>query len=222
MAQLTGDEKKKFLRDKLEDQRRFMEKSIRDFAAGDIAEAVRLAVAMRVLVHETSNSKALLAQLTANYLQLEILDRKPPSTPKRPPGHGVAVVLYVPVSFTLSQEGVRLDATLKPENYIVSILGRWWTRQSLLLPGLGGFSRKEIILGLVDKEGGAHVDLNLSPRYKQLLASQQLAIGCAGQTVTPLNLSRFMAAQAAVELLDCLDKNLPRAGGILASHVAQS
>jgi hypothetical protein len=72
-------------------------------------------------------------------------------------------------------------------------------------------SRKEVGLGLADKEGGAHVDVNLSPRYRPLLASQQLQVGWNEQAVSPLNLSRYMTAQAAVELLDCLNKSFPTA-----------
>lgn len=93
--------------------------------------------------------------------------------------------------------------------YATSIVGKWWTRPSLILPGLGGFSRREIVLGLADKEGGAHVDVNPSPRYRQLLDSKQLQMGWSKEGVSPLNLSRFMAAQAAVHLLDCLNKNFP-------------
>jgi hypothetical protein len=40
--------------------------TIAEFAAGDLAEAVRMAVAMRVLVHETGSSKPLLKQLAGN------------------------------------------------------------------------------------------------------------------------------------------------------------
>jgi hypothetical protein len=68
MAKLTGDERKEFLGEKLEEQRHLLDKSIKEFASGDLAEGVRLAISMRVLVHETGSSKPLLGQLTANYL----------------------------------------------------------------------------------------------------------------------------------------------------------
>jgi|SRR5580704_7675158 hypothetical protein len=209
MAKLTGDEKKKFLREKLEEQRHLLGKSIREFASGDLAEGVRLAIAMRVLVHETGGSKPLLGQLTPNYLQLEVLDRKPPKEEKLPPGTHKAVVMSVPISVQISDRGVLLNTNLGVDDYEPSILGKWWTRPCLILPGLGGLSRKEIVLGITDKEGGAHVDVNLSPRYRQLMDSKQLQIGWGKGEVTPLNLSRYMTAQAAVELLHCLNKNFP-------------
>ncbi len=212
MPKLKDDEKKKFLLEKLEEQRHLISKSINEFASGDLAEGVRLATATRVLIHETSASKPLLAQLTPNYLQLEILDSNPEHQDENhPPGVRKAVVMVVPISIQISDEGVFLNPKLGTGARSISILGRWWNRPALVLPGLGGFSRKEIILGLSNKEGGAHVDVNLPLRYQQLLASQQLQIGWNKEGVTPLNLSRFMAAQSAVEFLDCLNRNFPKA-----------
>lgn len=209
MAKLTGEDKKKFLSEKLEEQRHLLDKSIKEFASGDLAEAVRLAIAMRVMVHETGGSKPLLGQLTPNYLQLKILDRKPMKEEKPPPGTQSAVIMSVPISVHISDKGVFINSKLDVEDYEPSILGKWWTRPCLILPGLGGLTRREIILGLADKEGGAHVDVNLSPRYRQLIESKQLQIGWNNEGVTPLNLSRYMTAQAAIELLDCLNKNFP-------------
>jgi hypothetical protein len=209
MAKLRGEEQKRFLREKLAEQRHLLHKSINEFVCGDLAEAVRLAIAMRVLVHETGRNKPLLGHLTRNYLELEILDRSPAKEEKLPPGVAKSVVMSVPISVKVSGKGVFLNPDLDRQSYSPSILGKWWTRYSLILPGLGGFSRKEIVLGLADKEGGAHVDVDLPDRYRQLMASQQLQIGWNKESVSPLNLSRFMTAQAALELLDCLTRNFP-------------
>jgi hypothetical protein len=72
---------------------------------------------------------------------------------------------------------------------------------------LGGFSRKEIVLGLSNKEGGAHVDTDMTKKYRQLLDCKSLQVGWNQEGVSPLNLSRLMAGQAGIELLDCLDTN---------------
>jgi len=209
MAKLTGEDQKKFLREKLEEQRHLLRKSIKEFAKGDLAEAVRIAIGMRILVHETSSSKPLLKQLSTNYLELQILDRALAKEGPLPPGTQSIVIMSVPISVKITNDGIFLNPDLDVEAYVPSLLGKWWTRSCLLLPGLGGFSRKEIVLGLADKEGGAHVDVNLPERYQQLLASKQLQIGWGKDEVSPLNLSRFMTAQAAVELLDCLNMNFP-------------
>jgi hypothetical protein len=206
MAKLAGDDKKRFLQEKLEEQRHLLRKSITEFASGDLAEAVRIAVVVRILVHETGSQKPLLKQLTPNYLQLEILDQKPSKQEQLPPGIKSAVVMSVPIGLSLSGKGVFFNPRLDLENYAPSIVGTWWNRPCLILPGLGGYARKEIVLGLADKEGGAHVDSNLNQRYRQLIESKQFQIGVNKQSVSPLNLSRYMAAQTAIELLDCLDK----------------
>lgn len=212
MAKLTGEERKKFLRERLDEQHHLLKKSIKDFTSGDLAEGVRLAIALRILIHETGNSKALLGQITPNYLQLQIPDRRKENEAKEklPPGTHSVVVMSVPISVKITAEGTFLDPHLDPAGYELSIVGKWWTRDDcLILPGLGGFSRKEIVLGLADKEGGAHVDINLAPKYRQLTSSKQLQVGCGEEKVTPLNLSRFLSAQVAVEMLDCLDRHFP-------------
>ena len=212
MAKLSGENKKQYLRERFEEQRLFLSKSIKEFVSGDLAEAVRIAITIRVLVHETGSSKSLLGQLTPNYLDLKILDRAPvrEETQELPHGTQSVVVMSVPISVKMKAEGVFLNPDLDVEAYQASILGKWWGRHSLILPGLGGFSRKEIVRGLADKEGGAHVDTDINPKYQQLLDSKSLQLGWNQEAVSPLNLSRFMAGQAGVELLDCLDKNFPR------------
>ena len=128
MAKLAGDEKKSFLRDKLEEQRHFL-KSIRDFVSGDLSEAVRLATAIRVLVHETGNSAPLLKQLTANYLQLDIMDMKPEKQEKLPPGIMKATVMVVPVSLD-NRWPVVFESRPLRSSRAPSILGKWWERPS--------------------------------------------------------------------------------------------
>lgn len=211
MAKLTGEDHRKFLREKLEEQRHLLRKSVDELTSGDLAEGVRVAAAIRVLVHETASSKPLLKQLTANYLQLNILD-SPEARPQSAPRGAVgAVVMSVPINIRIiSNEGVFLNRKLEEQNRVPTILGKWWQRPSLILPGIGGLSRKEVVLGLANKEGGAHVDADMSTRYQQLLNCKSFQIGWSQEAVTPLNLSRFMAGQAGIELLDCLDRNFPK------------
>lgn len=210
MAKLTGEEKKKFLREKLEEQRHLLGKSVKEFTCGDLSDAVRIATIMRVLVHETGRCKPLLKEITPSYLELRILDH-PPAKPPQPPPAGTqgTVIMSVPIGVKISADGVFLNPELAIDQLTPSILGKWWGRLSLILPGLGGFSRKEIVLGLADKEGGTHVDLDMTERYKKLLECKSFQIGWNNDGVTPLNLSRFMTGQAGLELLNCLDRNFP-------------
>jgi hypothetical protein len=213
MAKLTWEERQKFLNERLVEQHHLLRKSIDEFASGDLAEAIRIATVIRVLAHETASSKPLLKQLTPNYLELKILDSKPTIPEKLPPGIQSAVVMSVPISVKITEHGVFLDKELHLEAKALSILGRWWTRTSLILPGLGGFSRKEVILGLANKEGGAHVDTDITRKYQQLLDCKSLQIGWGRENVSPIKLSRFVSGQAGVELLDCLNRSFPAISG---------
>jgi len=188
----------------LEEQRHLLRKSINDVAAGDLVEAVRIAAIIRVLVHETGSSKPLLKQLTSNYLELAILDGREPHAAR---DH---MVLRFPVSMKLSPESVSFNPDLDTAGAALSILGKWWETPCLILPGLGGFSRRELVLGLANKEGGAHVDPNVSKRYQQLMGYKSIQMG-PQHALSPLNVSRLMVAQAGVELLDCIERKFPRA-----------
>jgi hypothetical protein len=158
MEKLNSSERRAALRLRLEEQRHLLRKSINDLAKGDLAEALRISVILRMLVHETAASKPLLKQLVPNYLELPVPDEPPPAKEELPPGIQKAVVLSVPVSFTMSAEGVFFNPKLA-DNRIQVPLGLWWERPSLIIPGSGGFSRKEVVLGLAHKEGGGHIDL---------------------------------------------------------------
>lgn len=115
--------------------------------------------------------------------------------------------MRIPVRFKLSSSGTSFDPTLEGE-YEVTILGKWWEGPSwVILPGLGGFTRKEIVLSVADKDGGTHVDMDRNQRLKRLFANESFQIG-AGKA-SPLDLCRYLTASAGVQLMECLDRNFP-------------
>lgn len=69
------------------------------------------------------------------------------------------------------------------------------------------YRRKQVILILANKEGGAHVDENEDQDYKRLMTDPPLTfVGPGVQLDTP-DLARFLTAQSGVEILDCLKRN---------------
>ena len=62
------------VRTKIAEQKGFLERSVADYLDGHTAEAMRLALSIRVLVHETARQTPLLKMFRTNYLDLEILD----------------------------------------------------------------------------------------------------------------------------------------------------
>jgi hypothetical protein len=199
MAKLTSSERQVLLKVKLDEQRHLLRKSIDGLAVGDLAEALRVSTILRILMHESGSTKPLLKQLATDYLNLEILDTPPPSA---------GAIFSIPVSFRISSEGVYLNPRLSDER-VPAPLGRWWERPCLILMGLGGFSRRELVLGLANKEGGAHIDLSVSNRYGKLLEYKSFQMGPSQSECSAINLSRLMVGQAGVEMLDCLQRNFP-------------
>jgi hypothetical protein len=210
VASMTSQERKQFYLRALEDQRHLLRDAIAGMGAGDLTRALNVATAIRVLVHETGNSKPLLKSIQSNYRGLRILLRLPPPPPACPPGIR-AVTFYCPISAAVSTAGVvSLITILDTSEYEQSTLGEWWANACMLLPGIGPVTRKELVLGLTNKEGGAHVDAERMPaKYNLLMGSKFVQFRINEINLGPLNIARLVAGKCGVELLDCLDKNFP-------------
>jgi len=211
---MTEVDKKQYYLSRFEDQRHLLRTAIRGMAAGDITQALTVAVVIRVLVHETGSQKPLLKHLKPNHLELPILDRDLKTITAPPPDlkPGVqAITFFCPISAKISaSEGkttIALATDLDPAQYVKSTLGAWWENACMILPGLGPFFRHELILNLADKEG-AHVDPKIKQRYQNVLESKFVNTLVNGENAA-LNVSRLVAGKCGVELLDCLDRNFP-------------
>ena len=66
------------------------------------------------------------------------------------------------------------------------------------------------MLGLANKEGGAHVDPDISKKYQRLMESKSVQVGNSKDNLTPLKLSRLLAGQSGLELLWYLEKHFPQ------------
>jgi hypothetical protein len=211
MANMSADERRQYSLSRLEDHRHLLRTAIAAMAAGDLTRALNVATSIRVLVHETSSQKPLLKKLTPSYLDLPILERGIPRPQNVSQGTPV-VPLWLPIYAKIfASEGkitVGLITDFGGPSYQHSTLGAWWDNPCMVLPGLGPFFRRELILNLADKEG-AHVDANISQRYQVVLSSQYVRASTQDISLGALNVSRLIAGRAGVELLDCLDKNFP-------------
>ena len=210
MAKMSSEEREKFHRKALEEQRHLLKAAITGMAAGDLTQALHVAVQIRVLVHE-GTGKPLLKHLDDNYLELPILDRIPEPQPRGPVGGVRSITFFCPVSAQLkAPEGtISLITELLSERHELSKLGVWWRNACMNLPGIGPVERRELILGLSNKEGGAHVDADISEKYKNLMASRFFNAKINNVDLGPVNISRLVAGKSGVELLDCLDRNFP-------------
>lgn len=192
------------LLDKLREQMGLLRASLDSFYQGNFAEGLRIATIIRVLVHETYQSKPLLKQIRHDALSLEIPEHVDDAKP------GQEEIMRFAV-------GVRPGPTLAPaadlrsEHYYLSSVGSWWNRIVFTFPSRVGtqvtYTRKQIVLILANREGGAHLDPDEDPSYRRLLTDQPLRFAFRGVPVETPDLARFLTAQSGVEMLDCLKRN---------------
>lgn len=141
------------------------------FDAGGESHAKPLATAIRVLVHE-SRGKSLLRQLRVkDHLQFIDTTSPPPPSGAIVIGSGLAVIR---MGFG-EEEGTGYAAPLDGRTRRPVLRFRPWWSQPVLDDGEGShFNRRDLVLGLAHKDGGAHVDLDLERAYAALSRSNSL------------------------------------------------
>lgn len=155
------------LLDHLKEQIAFMERSAASFDNGFEDEAKRLAIVIRVLVHDTSHSKSLLTQLDKK--SIRFYDSTVPYHPySLAPYHGLIMI------GTSSERGARFVAPLDGGAPTRSRTKRipfktWWDGIFVIKDENGKtFTRKDLVLNTAHKDGGAHVDPSLDEAYASL------------------------------------------------------
>jgi hypothetical protein len=171
-------------KERLADQLRFLKTSCERYDEGDEREAVRIAVTLRVLFHDTKTSTSLLTHLNAkDKVTLYSVSRPPPPGTLEYRGMGRTTLVITPKDYEVFRwvEPV-LDDEAHP--HTAMSVRDWWempvfvssTDGRLRLMGTLAestgknvvISRNDIILGAANKDGGAHVDELLAPDYEFL------------------------------------------------------
>lgn len=155
------------LQDHFIDQLEFLESSSAGYDIGFEGEVKRLAVSARVLVHDTDKSTSLLKLLEKKSKQF--FDTSVPFDEQNVLSHSslVAIVLgergAVPIPL--------LDDA--PFSRFISF-DAWWNGIVFVDTQRNEFSRKDIVLSLANKEGGAHVEKLLDQKYADLRKKNSL------------------------------------------------
>ena len=140
----------------------FLETSANSFDAGAEEEAMRLAVAIRVLVHETKSSHSLLGQMGKN---LEFYDTSSDLDPQNVLAHGGLITILTGPYQT--RYVARLDNF--PINAVKRIdFDSWWNKPVFVDKQGRKLTRKNLILTSANQDGGAHVDPYLEKKYANL------------------------------------------------------
>jgi hypothetical protein len=145
------------LEQQLIEQIQFLRTSAERYDSGIKAEAKRMAVALRILLHDTSNSTSLLCALGEKeaiqyYDSIEEIDSE-------------KTISFLGVRITVTRDGATFvpRLTVPPKKVTFD---EWWNRIVIFTPAENiEFTRKDIILSLANTDGGAHVDPELERDY---------------------------------------------------------
>ena len=151
------------LREHLSEQLAWLRNSAALYDAGQVHEAKRLAVPIRVLVHDTRLSLSLLKQLGLK--GLAFVDTASDAKPGNLISHFGLVVLEK------SARGLRYTAMLSDTRRGVGItipFEAWWTKVVIVDDERQQLTRRDLVLAVANQDGGAHVDPELSEVYAKL------------------------------------------------------
>ena len=160
-------------------QLRFLASSANELDRGDADEAIRIATAIRVIVHHTSNSSSLLAQLGVPEVSLLSTTRGFfEDGPGEKPWVGASSFHYDGAGFLRqTAEGLLYRPKLGDGSYRGYLSAQDWWRQVIFgLDPTTIYSRRAIVLGAANQDGGAHVDPNPDERYLRLAYKQEFGV----------------------------------------------
>lgn len=193
-----------------DEQIKFMEASSSSYDAGFKGESKRLAVVIRTLVHDTTNSKSLLSQLGKK--NIGFIDTSKEYNPHNLLAH------FGLVAMRMSIGGDKPGATYVPLLDDVPFgtvktvpFAKWWN-QIIFAFKRNIITRKELVLTVANQDGGAHVDPKLDDKYLELSRRNALGWTFTGPNVSkePLKGAELASVrQIAHELLMSLKKSVP-------------
>jgi hypothetical protein len=193
------------LREHLAEQLRFLKTSADGYDQGVVAEAKRMAVAIRILVHDSpkSKSRSLLGQL--NEKQRLFLDTSYPETPGN-------ITHYGGLIQQVCAPGVTKHMPLLDDEHLPAIpmpvpFDRWWNSPIFRIAGGIPLTRSDLVLAMADQDGGAHVDARLKAAYAELSRGDGIGFSRVDHSGTRHIRGEALAAvrQIAHEVIKTLD-----------------
>ena len=142
----------------------FLKSSCERYDQGHVEEAVRLALHLRVILHDTNRCISLLQHLGAKSIFLLSTAKNFDSEPDIPNLRLAKLVVRLP---KFSCPCVPLLGDSDRSEFV--LLQTWWRKETIidLREGRGCLNRRDLILAAADKDGGAHVDHQLDPIYEK-------------------------------------------------------
>lgn len=158
ILQTTGE-----LEQHLNDHIEFLQSSADAFDHGYKSEAKRLAVSLRVLLHDTRSSKSLLGQLDKK--DAAFINTATPVEDESVSSHcGLAMISAT--SFEAEYIAPLDSSIIGADTWL--IFEDWWNAIVFIDKERREISRKELVLKMANQDGGAHVDPRLDEKYAAL------------------------------------------------------
>ncbi|WP_249593627.1 hypothetical protein [Peribacillus frigoritolerans] len=186
----------------------FLQNSCERFDKGVVSEGKRIAVGIRTLVHDTKNSVSLLTHLDVKnklyYFNTAIPETKFGLTGIRTTTEGGGKTIYVAPLDKLSDK--------RKEQPLITF-NKWWTEMKVISDGNNKFSRKDLIMNVANKDGGAHIDSKLNKSYSKLTRENSLNVfhqDNANQLTSVKGVELASIRQIAFELIRTLSRKYPK------------
>lgn len=151
------------LQQHFEEQLQFLQASADSYDKDFYGESKRMALTIRVLLHEKGMSHSLLKQIRGefgNFLSTTLVEYDPQSASTH---SGLTMIAH---RGSESRFVAMLDDMHHSANWIP--FDEWWNQIIIADQGKNTFSRKDLILTVADQDGGAHVDPEINEFYYRL------------------------------------------------------
>lgn len=217
MNQITPQSQDELL-SHLDDQIRFLESSADAFDQGFRGEASRMAVALRILLHDTTRSHSLLSQLGMK--SVEFIDSSIEYDPNSITSYNG--LIGIATQATGGQFYAFLDAITQKK---ISF-DNWWN--GIIFRDQRGncITRRELVLSVADKDGGAHVDPHLNKVYADLTRNNSLGWQTSSSIEGPfqpiIEPHRFALRQISHEILKTLKANYSKKPNTTGAFILMS
>lgn len=180
-----------------------LKSAVDGFYDGHEFQALNIAVTLRVLVYQTDDSHSLLSRANPGYWNLDIYHK--PLNPR--------TVFSVPTTLRIGGDGDTriLRSSFDSPNYKLVSLLEWWTAPyqapSLFKPIR--LSKKDIILNVAHKDGGAHVDPKVPETHLGITQPAfRFGMDNGGEKILMQpNLAYGITADAGNEMQDYLERH---------------
>jgi hypothetical protein len=184
----------------------FLSRSAKAFDDGMEGEAKRMAVSLRVLLHDAGNSHSLLDQLGQKISFYNTANKYDPNNMLT--HHGLTALH---VKSNEAKHIAPLSNRHKDKTLRQTFFAEWWNEPVIVDKSKNKFSRRDLILSVVNQDGGAHVDPELDEAYAKL--SRENTVGWVftkggrQYPVKPVELASIR--QVCYEVLYTLKKKYP-------------